>query len=139
MRALTAGMVGALLLLKGWSGHAEPAAVASVGSLAAAEDAAAADLNAVMQRYCMVCHNDQMRTGNLSLQGFDVENAVALAPTAEKVIRKLRVGMMPPPGMPRPAGDTLLALVEELENRLDRAAAANPNPGNRSFQRLNGP
>ena len=156
MRTLTAGTLGVLLLFPtGSFGHAEPAsrgegqiglppAVASVGSLAAAEDLtaedlAAEDLTAVMQRYCMVCHNDQMRTGNLSLQGFDVANPVARARTAEKVILKLRVGMMPPPGMPRPGGDTLLALVEELEERLDRAAAANPNPGSRSFQRLNVP
>ena len=113
--------------------------MASVGSLAAAKDLPAEDLTEVMQRYCMVCHNDQLRTGNLSLQGFDVANPVARARTAEKVILKLRVGMMPPPGMPRPGGDTLLALVEELEERLDQAAAANPNPGSRSFQRLNGP
>ena len=148
MRALTAGMLGVVLLLKGWLAYAEPApdaegrmglplAVVSVGSLAAAEDLAAEDLTAVMQQYCMVCHNDQLLTGNLSLEGFDVENPVPRAETAEKVIKKLRVGMMPPPGMPRPGGDTLLALVEELETRLDRAAAANPNPGNRSFQRLN--
>ena len=150
MRALTTGMLGVLLLLTGWLGYAEPASrgegriglppvVASVGSLAAAEDLPAEDLTEVMQRYCMVCHNDQLRTGNLSLQGFDVANPVARAQTAEKVIKKLRVGMMPPPGMPRPGGDTLLALVEELEGRLDRAAAANPNPGSRSFQRLNVP
>ena len=95
------------------------------------------DLTAVVQRYCQVCHNDQLLTGNLSLQGFDVANPMARAETAEKMIQKLRVGMMPPPGMPRPGGDTLLALAEELEDRLDKAAAADPNPGSRSFQRLN--
>ena len=49
----------------------------------------------------MVCHNDALLTGNLSLQHFAVENAAAEAETSEKMIRKLRAGMMPPPGFPR--------------------------------------
>jgi hypothetical protein len=94
-------------------------------------------LTAVVQRTCVVCHNDQALTGNLSLASFDVAAADRSAETAEKVIRKLRAGMMPPPGMPRPAGDTMIALVETLESIVDRAAARNPNPGVRPFQRLN--
>ena len=76
-------------------------------------------------------------TGNISLTGFDVEAAPEEAETTERMIRKLRAGMMPPPGMPRPGGDTLLALVETLERKIDHAAARNPNPGGRTFQRLN--
>ena len=96
------------------------------------------DLTAVVGQYCVVCHNDQLLTGNLTLQGFDVADPVADAEVAEKMIRKLRLGMMPPPGMPRPGGDTLGALVETLEGVIDQAAAATPNPpGNRKFQRLN--
>ena len=72
----------------------------------------------------------------LSLQAFSVENAAERAETAEKMIRKLRAGMMPPRGIPRPAGDTLLALVETLESEVDRAAAAAPALGERLFQRL---
>ena len=53
------------------------------------------------------------------------------------MIRKLRAGMMPPPGAQRPSGDSLLVLVESLEAHMDEAAAANPNPGGRTFQRLN--
>ena len=94
-------------------------------------------LTVVVRTYCQVCHNDQLMTGNVSLAGFDVDRADESVETAERMIRKLRAGMMPPPGMPRPAGDTLLALVETLENVVDEAAAANPNPGNRRFQRLN--
>ena len=97
----------------------------------------AATLTEVVQTYCQVCHNDAMMTGNLSLAGFEVENAPNRPETAEKMIRKLRAGMMPPPGMPRPSPDTLLALVEELETRMDREALMNPNPGGRTFQRLN--
>jgi len=105
----------------------------SAGSL----EIEAATLTEVVQTYCQVCHNDAMMTGNLSLAGFEVENAPNRPETAEKMIRKLRAGMMPPPGMPRPSPDTLLALVEELETRMDREAIVNPNPGGRTFQRLN--
>ena len=93
-------------------------------------------LTEVLQRYCVVCHNDQLLTGNLSLREFAVENAAERAETAEKMIRKLRAGMMPPPGMPRPGGDTLLALVETLESEVDRAAKDVPTQGGRRFQRL---
>ncbi|HXV87010.1 MAG TPA: DUF1592 domain-containing protein [Gemmatimonadales bacterium] len=94
-------------------------------------------LNRVVQGLCMLCHNPQAMTGNLSLAGFDVAHPEKNADVAEKMIRKLRAGMMPPPGMPRPGGDTLSALVEAIERRVDQAAAANPNPGFRTFQRLN--
>ena len=55
-------------------------------------------------QYCVVCHSDRLLTGNLTLQGFDVAEATADTEKAEKMIRKLRLGMMPPPGMPRPGG-----------------------------------
>ena len=96
-------------------------------------------LTPVVQRYCVVCHNDVMLTGNLSLQHFSVERAPDQAETAEKMIRKLHAGMMPPPGVPRPGGDTLLALAETLESDVDEAAGATPNVGVRRFQRLNQP
>ena len=94
-------------------------------------------LTAVVKQYCVVCHNDVMLTGNLSLSEFDVAAAPEMAATAEKMIVKLRAGMMPIPGAPRPSPDTLLALVETLERLIDEAAAAAPNPGHRTFQRLN--
>ncbi len=97
----------------------------------------AATLTDVVQRYCQVCHNDALLTGNLSLAGFDIDNLASRAESVERMILKLRAGMMPPPGMPRPAGDTLELLVATLEGRMDAALAANPNPGARSFQRLN--
>jgi hypothetical protein len=96
----------------------------------------AATLTQVVQQYCVVCHNDVLLTGNVSLQSFDVEKAAQGAPTAERMIRKLRAGMMPPPGAPRPGGDTLLALVETLESVVDKAGSAPSNLGERRFQRL---
>ncbi|MYJ10140.1 MAG: DUF1592 domain-containing protein, partial [Gemmatimonadetes bacterium] len=108
--------------------------------LAAIGDAAiddAADLTGVVQRYCVRCHNERLLRGNLTLEEFDVTSAHEQAPTAEKMIRKLRAGMMPPPGQRRPPPDTLLALVETLEAVVDREAARDRNPGSRRFQRLN--
>ena len=95
------------------------------------------DLTGVVQRYCVRCHNERLLRGNLTLEEFDVETAHERAPTAEKMIRKLRAGMMPPPGQRRPPPDTLRALVETLETVVDREAARDRNPGSRRFQRLN--
>jgi hypothetical protein len=94
-------------------------------------------LTQMVRRVCGLCHNDQLLTGNLSLQNFDVANAAALPDVAEKMITKLRAGMMPPPGIPKPGGDTLQSLVETLEDLLDKASAEHPDPGGRTFQRLN--
>ena len=95
------------------------------------------DPTGVVRRYCVRCHNERLLRGNLTLEEFDVETAHERAPTAEKMIRKLRAGMMPPPGQRRPAPATLRALVESLETVVDREAARDRNPGSRRFQRLN--
>ena len=97
----------------------------------------AADLTRVVQGTCQACHNDALLTGNLSLVGYDVATAAERAEITERMIRKLRAGMMPPPGMPRPGGDTLVALVETLERIMDRSAGSRQSPGTRPFQRLN--
>ena len=94
-------------------------------------------LTAVVRNTCGLCHNDADKTGGLSLERFDVAGAAHDAETAEKMIRKLRAGMMPPPGDIKVGGDTAIVLAETLEKIIDRAAAANPNPGSRTFQRLN--
>ncbi len=96
-----------------------------------------AEHNATLRTYCMVCHNDRMQTGNLSLNGFDAADPATHADIAEKVISKLRLGMMPPPGARRPDEETLVEIAVSLEDQLDRTWDANPNPGRRSFQRLN--
>ena len=101
--------------------------------------ASSADQNAVIRRYCVGCHNDTRKPGGLSLAAFDVAGAAQNADVAEKVIRKLQAGMMPPPLSPRPDAATHAALVTTLETTIDAAAAVKPNPGIRTFQRLNRP
>ncbi len=94
-------------------------------------------LNEVVKTYCTRCHNSEQKRGNLSLEAFDASAAPKMADVAEKMVAKLRSGMMPPPGQRRPRGDTLSSLTLSLELQLDSAAAAHPNPGGRTFQRLN--
>ncbi len=100
-----------------------------------------ADLTQLVRQTCAAsCHSDQRKLGSLTLEHFDVGAAAATpasAETAEKMINKLRAGMMPPPGRRRPGGDTLAILTSTLESLLDKAAALRPEPGVRTFQRLN--
>ena len=93
--------------------------------------------NEVIRQYCVRCHNDRRLLGNMSLERFDATDAPSDGELAEKMIRKLRAGLMPPPGNRRPDEPVLTGLIESLESQMDRAAAENPNPGRRTFQRLN--
>jgi mono/diheme cytochrome c family protein len=93
----------------------------------------------VFRRYCVGCHNDRMKGnyGNLSLEGVDPAVVGDHAETLEKVVRKIRKGLMPPPGRPRPDAATFEAFVSSVENALDRAAEKEPNPGRVISRRLN--
>src|SRR4051812_18048000 len=84
---------------------------------------------AVLNQYCVSCHNQKANIGGLALDNVDVGNAGANPQTWEKVVRKLSVRMMPPPGLPRPDETTYNSVISYLETTLDRAAVANPNPG----------
>jgi hypothetical protein len=92
---------------------------------------------ALVRQYCAVCHNERTKAGGLSLAAFAPGEVELHADVAEKMIRKLRAGMMPPAGARRPEAATLTAFAEAMEVRIDQAAARQPNPGRRSFQRLN--
>jgi len=92
---------------------------------------------ALVETYCVGCHNDRARTGGLSLQAADLKNVPSGAETWEKVIRKVRAGMMPPPGTKRPEPAALDGFAQFLETSLDRAAAASPRPGRPAMHRLN--
>jgi ATP synthase F1 epsilon subunit len=85
--------------------------------------------SATINRYCVTCHNQRLKTAKLELDTLDVTHPEKDALSWERAIRKLRGGMMPPPGAPRPAVADAQALATSLEAALDKAAAANPNPG----------
>ena len=87
--------------------------------------------------YCLMCHSDAARTGGLTLESFDGLHVADDAEVAEKMIRKLRLGMMPPAIAPQPEREIVDALVATLETQIDTQAASQPNPGRRTFQRLN--
>ena len=91
----------------------------------------------LVKMYCTGCHNDRSKAGELTLAGWDVTRASAERDVTEKMIHKLRAGMMPPSGARRPAPDQIAKLVTALETRMDALALADPNPGWRPFQRLN--
>ena len=93
---------------------------------------------AIVNQYCLTCHNERLRTGGLSLDTLDATKPGANAEVWERVIAKLRAGSMPPAGRPRPDVATYHAVASWLETEIDRASAANPSPGRiNAVQRLN--
>ena len=102
-----------------------------------AAEASSPDARALLDEYCVACHNARTRTAGLMLDRADVRQVAAGAETWEKVVRKLRSGAMPPPGRRRPDPQALDAFVTGLEADLDAAAAARPDPGRRPDHRLN--
>src|SRR5262245_14724007 len=91
-----------------------------------------------LDRYCVTCHNDRLKTGGLSLERVDVSRPDAQPELWEKVVHKLRTGVMPPPNMLQPPKADRIALATWLETSLDAASAANPNPGRtETLRRLN--
>src|SRR5438270_672544 len=91
---------------------------------------------ALTKQYCSGCHNPKLKSGNMSLADLDLAHPEKSPELAERVIRKLRVGLMPPVGSARPAADTMKLFVTTLESEMDREATLHPNPGKRGFQRL---
>jgi mono/diheme cytochrome c family protein len=104
---------------------------------AASASPANAQYQALMTRYCVSCHNERLKTGNLSLDKIDLGNLPSHSDVWEKVIRKVDSGMMPPPGQARPDQATTDGFVTWLKTSLDRDAAAHPNPGRSLLRRLN--
>ena len=92
---------------------------------------------AVLDRYCVTCHNTRLKTAGLALDVVDLTETAAEAEVLEKIVRKLRKGDMPPAGRPRPNPATTEQVASWLEGELDRAAAAKPMPGaSPAFHRL---
>jgi len=97
----------------------------------------ASERQAVLSKYCFMCHNEKLKSGGLALSTLDLANLSKNTEKWEKVVRKLRTGAMPPAKMPRPDKATAQNIVSGIETELDRAALENPNPGRPSLQRLN--
>ena len=111
---------------------------ASAAGQTRTQPAQTVDARAVMDQYCVACHNGRTRAGGLTLEGIDPAKAADQTELFEKIIRKLRAGVMPPQGARRPEPAVTEALVTSIERRMDRVAAANPNPGRtEALHRLN--
>ena len=126
---------------------ARTAAAFTVGSLAFAAASASAQPasgggasaeRALVDRYCVACHNERLRVADLTLDTADVDDVGAHPEIWERVVRKLRAGAMPPAPRPRPDAATYEAFTAWLETELDAAAARDPDPGRTdTFHRLN--
>ena len=132
-RGLAAGIAGALLIVLATSpGHAQapspPAAPAS---------AAPAASSPFLKQYCVTCHNERAKIGGLALDTKDFDHVAADAATWEKVVRKIRTGMMPPSGARRPERSVLDGFASQLETRLDQAAPADAALHAPALHRLN--
>ena len=135
-RALYAGsaLAASLAALVGGAGYLH-----AQGESAPRSGTPSTDYRWVINNYCVVCHNSELKTAGLELDAArdTLKNPPAEAQVWEKVVRKLRMGAMPPQGMPRPDDATLTSLASYLETSLDRAAAAKPDPGRPAVHRLN--
>ena len=130
LRKVAAPAATLLWALAAWQAPLAGQAPPAVGS--------ADDARAILDRYCVGCHSDRLRTAGLTLQSVDLASPAAHAEMLEKAIVKLRLGSMPPAGRPRPEPAVYSSLAGWLETELDRGAFARPNPGRtESLHRLN--
>jgi len=110
---------------------------ATVWGQAVPQATAIATPQALANRYCAYCHNDKLKTGGVTLSKLDWAHPGQSAELGEKMVRMVRAGLMPPPGMPRPKPEAAKAFAGALEAAIDRAAAIHPNPGRPALHRLN--
>ena len=148
-----AGILAVACLLLGGVAIVQVQAVAPPRQAARASEAGTSEQRALLDRYCVTCHNDQLVNGDgpapsalvsqlratgLALDRLDVATIGEDAAEWENVVRKLRGGVMPPAGRPRPDEATQDAFVARLATELDDAAAVRPDPGRTAtFHRLN--
>jgi mono/diheme cytochrome c family protein len=136
------GVAGLVLALAGaWSAYTPRPVQAAAPQTATSNATAAgnaASYQPILTKYCVSCHDDRRKTADLSLQNIDLNDTAAHAAILEKVVKKLRSRAMPPAGLPRPDENTYTGMTAALETELDRAWAANPNPGRpAALHRLN--
>ncbi len=109
----------------------EPRSTSELGSLSWVSQ------QAILDQYCITCHNEKLKTGGLALDSLRPDRVGVDAETWEKVVRKLRAGLMPPAGAKRPDRGSLDALATAIEERIDHFAANDPNPGRAPLHRMN--
>lgn len=128
MRSLS--IFGAICLAYGFQGAALSSAQTSGAQTSPAHE--------MVSKYCVACHNQKLKTGNLVLEGVDADHPANAPETWEKVIVKLRSRSMPPPKIPRPDNAAYDKVATWLETEIDRSAAAHVNPGRTpSLHRMN--
>ncbi len=126
------------VLVAAWLPLSDAGAQTAFGQPQSVSASGAADIRAVLDRYCVGCHNERLLTGGLALDTLDAANPAAAPERWERVIQKLRTGTMPPAGRPRPDIATYHAVAGRLEAAIDASAAADPDPGRTStVHRLN--
>ena len=91
----------------------------------------------MLQKYCVGCHNNKLKTAGVSLQGLDPAAVADKGELLERVLRKIKTGQMPPAGLPRPDATVKAGFIQSLEGALDAESAAHPNPGRPAIHRLN--
>ena len=143
----TLAVLGLALVSCSTSGHVPPSddsglhevrVTAASAVHLSAPGSAGADVQAVVDQYCVGCHNDRRRIADLALTALDASDPGAHPEIWEKVVKKLRAGAMPPGGSPRPDPATYQTVIRWLEAELDQAWAADPNVGRvNAVHRLN--
>jgi len=135
---LCSALIGARAILSAQATNPE-SRIPNPGSLAPDPGSRAPDPGpkATIDQYCVTCHSTRLKSGDLVLENADVAHVATNVEVWEKVVRKLRAGVMPPQGARRPDDATMHALIASLETSLDQAAAAQPNPGRPLLHRLN--
>src|SRR5437899_12887545 len=131
-------LVGCTVMVSVVLGYGQSAAPQrqAAGNPAAPSATSASSGRALLDQYCVTCHNDRTKRANLSLEKLDLATHVGANPQFwEKVVRKLRAGVMPPPGLRRPELAAYTGLTEWLETEIDRNAKM--NPGSVGLHRLN--
>ena len=111
--------------------------IASAVAFRGQTQAPAATDRALLNQYCIGCHNERLKSGNLILEKLDPASPAGQVELWEKVVRKVRAGMMPPAGSPRPSRTQVDQFAGNVESALDRLAVANPDPGSIVLHRLN--
>src|SRR5438045_7321879 len=124
--------IGAALLSSGSGnlGAARPAQQTSASSPSSPQ-------RAILDQYCVTCHNQRSKTANVMFDTMELTNLSKDAKTWERAVRKLRGGMMPPPGARQPERASIEKFASWLQTSLDEAAVAHPNPGHVAVHRLN--